>query len=178
MKQNAFSIKLVDDSSMSFCLLLSVVDEEDSPPLEQNVEELWSKVEHPSTEAAMPESDQDLGGSLKMSRDPSTKRNFNADQERHRLERWQREQERIRQEQYEQEQRRLKEEREKELRRAEDESRRRQENEQKVLQERRWVLQKKAQDDIRRREEEAVKERLTRFPLNGAQCSRSWSFWC
>nr|XP_054755175.1 trichohyalin-like isoform X2 [Lytechinus pictus] len=88
--------------------------------------------------------------------DPANRRSFNLEEERQRLEKWQKEQERIRQEQYEQEQRRLQEEQEKDLQRAEYESRRKQDMEQRAMQERRRMLQRKAQEELKKREEEML----------------------
>ncbi|XP_022079521.1 trichohyalin-like isoform X10 [Acanthaster planci] len=89
----------------------------------------------------------------------ASRKAFNVEEERKRLERWHAEQERIRQEQYEQEQRRLREQQEKDLERAESEERRRKMEEQQKLIEKQQILQEQAAEEKRRLEEER-KERV------------------
>ncbi len=89
--------------------------------LSKSTEELWQRVEQPQTQ-----SQPQLSSSLRHDSRPKsihgmpTRKTFNLEEERKRLEKWQAEQERLRQEQYEHEQRRLQEQREKDLKKAEE----------------------------------------------------------
>ncbi|XP_071787403.1 uncharacterized protein [Asterias amurensis] len=108
------------------------------PPINQEAEE---STEIPRQEAKQPAS-------------LSSRKAFNVEEEKKRLERWHAEQDRIRQEQYEQEQRRLKEQQEKDLERAEAEERKKKMEEHQHLLEKQRLLQEQAAEERQRLEEE------------------------
>ncbi|XP_033631774.1 trichohyalin-like isoform X4 [Asterias rubens] len=108
------------------------------PPISQEAEE---SSEIPRHEAKQPAS-------------LSSRKAFNVEEEKKRLERWHAEQDRIRQEQYEQEQRRLKEQQEKDLERAEAEERKKKMEEHQRLLEKQRLLQEQAAEERKRLEEE------------------------